>query len=109
MKQLKSFFSENMKYIEGMTNEEIIKNIKYLNNRLSLMPISSIFEPRDINERSKKIYDTACSLGFFIRMEDSKKFAPKKLKVWFFSIPRKILKNQKKIWVILSKFWILCL
>ena len=78
MRQLKSFFAENLKYIEGMTNEEIIKNIKYLNNRLSLMPITSIFESRDINERNKKIYDTACSLGFFIRIENSKKFAPKK-------------------------------
>ena len=78
MRQLKSLLTENIKYIEGMSNEEIIKNIKYLNNRLSLMPITTIFESRDINERTKKIYETACSIGFFIRIENSKKFAPKK-------------------------------
>lgn len=78
MKELNTFFSANIKYIENMPNEEIIKNIKHLNNRLSMMPIASIFDNRDLNEKSKKIYDTACSLGFFIRITDSRKFSPDK-------------------------------
>jgi hypothetical protein len=58
-----------------MSNEEIISNLKELNNRLSLMTIADIYCNQEPN---KKAYETACSLGFFIGITDSPKYKPDK-------------------------------
>jgi hypothetical protein len=75
VKQLNAFFNTNIKHIENMTNDEIITNLKELNHRLSLMTITDIYSNRETN---KKVYDTACSLGFFIGITDSLKYKPDK-------------------------------